>query len=138
MSTKDEFWMAEAIKEAKKAYSEEEVPVGAVIVSDNRIIGRGHNRVESLKDPTAHAEMIAITAACNSKNDWRLDRSTIYVTLEPCLMCEWAISLSRIKRLVYGVKDERREKLNNSMEVKDGILKEECQNLLRSFFKNKR
>lgn len=130
--------MAEAIKEAKKAYSEEEVPVGAVIVSDNRIIGRGHNRVESLHDPTAHAEMIAITAACNSKNDWRLDRTTIYVTLEPCQMCEWAISLSRIKRLVYGARDKQSKKLNNSIEVKDGILKEDCQNLLRTFFEKKR
>jgi len=130
--------MAEAIKEAKKAYSEEEVPVGAVIVSDNRIIGRGHNRVESLHDPTAHAEMIAITAACNSKNDWRLDRATIYVTLEPCQMCEWAIFLSRIKRLVYGARDKQGKKLNNSIEVKDGILKEDCQNLLRTFFEKKR
>ena len=146
----DERWMGEALKEAAGAYDEGEVPVGAVVVLEGRIIGRGHNRVESLKDPTAHAEIIAITAACAYKHDWRLEDATMYVTLEPCLMCAGAIIVSRMKRLVYGISDPKMgccgsvyEILgegsgNVGVEVSGGMLGEECKTLLQEFFKERR
>ena len=97
-----EAWMREALKEARLAAEEEEVPVGAVVILNNRVISRGHNQVEALKDATAHAEMIALTAASEAANDWRLEDATLVVTLEPCVMCYGAILQSRVGRVMYG------------------------------------
>jgi tRNA(adenine34) deaminase len=146
----DSHWMGEALKEAERAYSEGEVPVGAVAVVGDRIVGRGHNRVESLKDPTAHAEIIAITAASRYKSDWRLEDITLYVTLEPCPMCGGAMILSRLGRVVYGAADPRMgccgsmyELLgdgsgNTNPEVSGGVLETECRTLLQDFFRERR
>ena len=101
-------WMRAAYEEALLAREEGEVPVGAVVVLDNRIIGRGHNRTEALQDPTAHAEMLAVTAAANTLGSWRVEGASLYVTLEPCLMCSGAIFLARIERLVYATPDPKR------------------------------
>ena len=142
--------MREALKEAQKAFEEDEVPVGAVIVYKGKIIARGHNQVERFKDPTAHAEMLALTSATNYLgNKWLLEAS-IYVTIEPCSMCAGALVLSRIKNLYFGAKDPktgacgsviniaRHKKLNHRIKVKGAILKEECGSLLKEFFKKKR
>ena len=146
----DEKWMAEALKEAKRAKEEGEVPVGAVVVSEERVVGRGYNRVEGLQDATAHAEIIAITSACSCLNSWRLDRAAIYTTLEPCPMCAGAIFLSRIKRLVFGAKDPRygacgsalnvinSNSLDHKVEVLGGVLGEKCRQLLEGFFEEVR
>ena len=146
----DEYWMNEALIEAKKALEEKEVPVGAVIVADDRIIGRGHNSTERLNDPTAHAEIIAISAATNYLNNWRLNEACIYVTLEPCIMCTGALVLSRIKRLVYGANDEKfgacgsiynipfDARFNHTFEVIPRISAEQSKALLKSFFEIKR
>jgi tRNA(adenine34) deaminase len=143
-------WMHEALAEAQKAYEENEVPVGAIVVHNNKIIGRGHNRTENLKDPTAHAEIIAISAAANYLNSWRLTDTTVYITLEPCIMCTGALILSRIKRLVFAAYDKkfgacgsvynipRENQFNHTFEVIPDILAEESQNLLQNFFKKKR
>lgn len=146
----EKFFMQEALKEAKQALKEDEVPVGAVIVYENRIIARAHNQVEKLADPTAHAEMIAITQASNYlKSKWLLG-SRIYVTMEPCPMCAGALVLARIKSLFYGADDPKagaagsvvdilnHRGLNHRVEVKKGILEEEASLLLREFFKKKR
>src|SRR5690606_33292481 len=98
-------FMYAALQEAEKAFEEDEVPVGAVVVHNNRIIGRGYNQIEKLKDATAHAEMIAITSASNNLQNWRLNECSIYVTLEPCVMCTGALLASRIKQLYYGASD---------------------------------
>jgi len=142
--------MREALKEAGKAAQEDEVPVGAVVVHKGKIIARGHNQVEALKDPTAHAEMIALTSAANYLgNKWLLG-SSIYVTIEPCSMCAGALVLSRIKSLVYGADDPKigacgsvtniviNKRLNHRILVKKGVLKEECSSLIKDFFKKKR
>ncbi len=145
----DEKWMREALKEAEKSFSNEEVPVGAVVVKEGAIIGRGSNRKEALNDPTAHAEIIAITAAANSMGDWRLEGCILYSTLEPCLMCAGAIIQARVSRVVYGAKDEkfgvfgsvidiRDEKWNWKFKVISGVLKEESAALLKEFFKERR
>ena len=105
--TEDERWMESALREAEQAYKRKEVPIGAVIVHDGRIIGRGYNQIETLQDPTAHAEMIAITAAATALGSRRLDGCTLYVTLEPCAMCAGAIVLARIPRLVFGASDPK-------------------------------
>ncbi|MBN1479322.1 nucleoside deaminase [candidate division KSB1 bacterium] len=143
-------WMQLALEEARKALRREEVPVGAVVVHEGRVIGRGHNLIESLQDPTAHAEMLAITAAANTLATWRLDDSIIYVTLEPCMMCAGAILLARISTIVFGASDPRYgacgSKLNivdnNSLDVRvqvvRGILKADCSGLLQDFFKRLR
>ena len=147
--TDDEKWMREALKEAEKSFRNNEVPVGAVVVKDGIIIGRGCNRKEALKDPTAHAEIIAITAAANSIGDWRLEGGILYCTLEPCLMCAGAVIQARISRVVYGAKDEkfgafdsvmdiRSKEWNWKFEVVCGILKEDSANLLKKFFKKRR
>jgi tRNA(adenine34) deaminase len=148
MNSIDEKWMGEALKEAKKALSKEEVPVGAVIVHNDKIIGRGYNQVELLKDPTAHAEMIAITAATNYLQEKWLYNSTLYVTVEPCSMCAGAIVLARMNRVIYGVQDIKAgahsslfnllndPRLNHSVEVVSGILNEECSALMIDFFEN--
>jgi len=145
----DEKWMREALKEAGKSFEKGEVPVGAVIVKNGTIIGRGCNRKEALKDPTAHAEIIAITAAANSIGDWRLDGCILYSTLEPCLMCAGAVIQSRISRVVYGARDDkfgalgsvidiRNNEWNSKFEVTSGVLKEESAKLLKKFFKERR
>ncbi len=139
-----------AIQEAEQALMEDEVPVGCIIVKDDKVIGKGHNRVETLKDPTAHAEILAITAAAATLNNWRLLDSTLYTTVEPCLMCTGAIILARLKRVVYGTKDEkfgcleskytieRDNRFNHRFEVTGGVLSHEATNLLKKFFKQRR
>jgi len=138
--------MKEALKEAKLAFSKKEVPVGAVVVYQNQVIGRGHNQIESLNDATAHAEILAITAASNALNSWRLSGSTLYVTAEPCVMCAGAISLARLDRVVFGAFDPKKgavgslynvlkdERLNHQAEVVSGVLEKECSNILTLFF----
>jgi tRNA(adenine34) deaminase len=133
--------MREAIRLAKLAGEKGDVPVGAVIVKDNRVIGRGYNEMEQLKDPTAHAEVIAITSAARTLGNWRLDDATLYVTLEPCPMCAGAILLSRISCCVFGAKDERMGSLGSrysikgeKLEVIDGVFEKECSSLIQEFF----
>ena len=146
----DEIYMSEALKEAQKAASEDEVPVGAVVVHQGKIIARGHNQIERLKDPTAHAEMLAITSATNYLGTKWLNEASLYVTIEPCSMCAGALVLSRIKNIYFGARDSKtgacgsvfnianNKKLNHRVKVKGGILKEECSSLLKCFFKRKR
>jgi len=146
----DQRFMEAALAEARAAASDGEVPVGAVIARDGRIIGRGRNRVETTQDSTAHAEILAIGAASQTVKSWRLDDATLYVTLEPCHMCAGAIVLARIPRLVYGARDPKAGacgslsmvvqdmRLNHRAEVQPGILGEECGALLESFFRTKR
>lgn len=142
--------MAQAINEARKALLADEVPVGCVIAHDGIIIGRGFNRTESLQDPTAHAEILAITAAAQHLNSWRLSGCTAYCTLEPCAMCAGALVLARIDRLVFGPPDPKfgacgsifnicqNQKLNHRMAVSTGIMADDCADLMRDFFKKKR
>ena len=142
--------MREALKEARKAFEEDEVPVGAVIVFEGKIISRGHNQIERLKDPTAHAEMIALTSAANFLNTKWLNQASLYVTIEPCSMCAGALVLARIKNLYFGAKDSKtgacgsvvditnHKKLNHRIKVTKGILETECSSLLKEFFKQKR
>ncbi len=142
--------MQEAIKEAEKAFDEDEVPVGAVIVHNRRIIARAHNQVERLRDPTAHAEMIAITQAASFLGSKWLNEAIAYVTIEPCSMCAGAFVLARIKEIVYGADDPKtgacgsvlnivkNNKLNHKIKIKSGILDSECGSYLSQFFKNKR
>ncbi len=141
-----EYYMSEALKEAKKAFEKKEVPVGAVIVHNSKIIAKAHNQIEMLHDATAHAEMIAITQAAEYLNNWRLNDAEIFVTIEPCIMCCGAIVLSRIKRLYYGARDPKmggvesiadvisNPRLNHKVEVIAGIREEECAALIREFF----
>ena len=146
----EEKYMKEALKEAKKAYEKLEVPVGAVIVKDNKIIARAHNLKETKKDTTNHAEILAIQKASKKLEAWRLNDCEMYVTLEPCSMCAGAIINSRIKKIYIGALDEKTGaagsvlnlfedyKFNHKVEVEKGILKEECENILKSFFKELR
>jgi tRNA(adenine34) deaminase len=143
-------WMKEALKEAKLAFSKKEVPVGAVVVHQNQIIGRGHNQIESLNDATAHAEVLAITAASSFLDSWRLSGAALYVTVEPCPMCAGAISLARMDRVVFGTLDPKKgaagslynllqdERLNHKAEITAGILERESSQLLRTFFQQAR
>ena len=142
--------MEAALNEAKKALALKEVPVGAVVSHEGQIIGKGYNQVEHLNDPTAHAEMIAISAAANYLQSWRLENCSIYVTLEPCSMCAGAIVLSRIKWLYYGADDPKAgscgslrnivldTRLNHQVILKSGILAKESEDLLKLFFRNLR
>ena len=142
--------MSEALKEAQRAFSEGEVPVGAVIVYKNRIIARGYNQIECLKDPTAHAEMLCLTSATNFLGAKWLNEASLYVTIEPCSMCAGALVLARIKNVYFGAKDPKtgacgsvinianHKKLNHRIKVKGGILEDECASLLKEFFRNKR
>lgn len=137
----DEYFMKEALKEAQRAFNLEEVPVGAVIVAENKIIARAHNLTEQLNDVTAHAEMQAITAAANGLGGKYLKECTLYVTLEPCVMCAGALGWSQITRIVYGASDPRKgysglsEKvLHPKTEVKAGVLAAECEKVLQDFF----
>lgn len=140
----DEYFMKIAIAEAEAAFDEDEVPVGAVIVCNDRIVAKGHNLTETLKDVTAHAEIIAITSAENNFNAKYLQDCTLYVTLEPCLMCAGAIAHAQIKRLVFGADDPKKgfslylEKFPYKTTVCKGVLAEKCSDLLKSFFVNKR
>lgn len=150
MPTEHEQWMKVALREAGRASEIDEVPVGAVIVHEGKIIGRGHNQIERLQDPTAHAEMIAITAAANHLASRRLEKCTLYVTLEPCPMCAGAIVLARIPTLVFGAYDPKAgacgtlytipedKRLNHIVHVVGGICDRESDDLLKSFFVKKR
>ena len=141
----DERFMREALREALSAQSAGEIPIGAVVVWKGRIIGRGHNMTERLRDTTAHAEMIAITAATEAMGGKYLTDCTLYVTVEPCPMCAGALASSQISRIVYGAPDERRgfslfspSLLHPRTEVSGGVLTEECAALMLDFFKSKR
>ena len=142
-----EKWMFSALSEAKKAEKMDEVPIGSIIVKDNAIIGRGFNQMESLKDSTAHAEIIAITSASNTIGDWRLNKCSLYVTKEPCLMCVGAILNSRIENLYYGMSDKEngyittKKFINNSVHLKSiegSILEFDSKKIIQDFFLNKR
>ena len=143
-------FMRQALREAERALAEDEVPIGAVIVHGGRVIAAAHNQREQLHDPTAHAEMIAITQAAGELGDWRLEGCTLYVTLEPCPMCAGAIVLARLPRVVYGAADPKAgavatlyellndARLNHRAEVCGGVLADECGAMLTRFFAAKR
>ena len=145
----DEKYMKEALKEAKKAYKKEEIPVGAIIVKDGEIIGRGHNQKETKKDTTKHAEIIAIQKASKKIDAWRLEDCELYVTLEPCTMCMGAIINARIKKIYVGTKDPKtgacgsfidltKYQYNHNVEIETGILQDKCEYILKDFFKKLR
>ena len=147
---KDEKYMKEAIKQAKKAYDINEVPIGCVIVYEDKIIGRGYNRRTTDKNPLAHAELIAIKKASKKMGDWRLEDCTLYVTLEPCQMCSGAIVQARVKRVVVGCMNPKagcagsilnllqEERFNHQVELETGVLGEECSQMMKNFFKELR
>lgn len=146
----DEKYMKEALKQAKKAQEKDEVPIGAVIVKDGKIIARGYNLRETKQQVTKHAEIVAIEKACRKLGTWRLEDCDLYVTLEPCVMCTGAIINARIRKVVYGAKEKRwlamRQLientdpllLNHHIEMVDGIYETECREIIQSYFKNKR
>jgi tRNA(adenine34) deaminase len=145
-----ERWLAEALQEAEAAAARGEVPVGALVVRDGQVLGRGRNQVEGLRDPTAHAEILALGAAASAAGDWRLDGATLYVTLEPCTMCCGALLLARVSALVYGASDPRAGAVVSTarllegnpyrqrVEVVGGIAAAECSRLLADFFARRR
>ena len=144
-----EKWIQYALREAEKAYNVEEVPIGAVIIKDDKIIGRGYNQTESLTDCTAHAELISITSASNTIDDWRLNDCSIYITKEPCVMCYGAILNSRIKHLYYGFEDKEngfKTKIKFHIDlstkhlrkIEGNILENDCKHLVSNFFQSKR
>lgn len=141
----DEYFMRKALQEAQAAYDEDEVPIGAVVVCQNKIIGRGHNQVERLRDATAHAEMLAITAASDHLGNKYLDECTIFVTIEPCSMCAGALRWVRAERIVFGATEPKfgysrfsRELVHPKTEVVSGVLAEEASALMREFFQSRR
>jgi tRNA(adenine34) deaminase len=146
----DEQYMRQAIEAAKIAQENGDVPIGAVIVYENQVIGRAYNQREQLKDPTAHAEIIALTQAAAFIESWRLHGCTMFVTLEPCAMCAGALVLGRLDRLVYGCNDPKAgacgslynivqdERLNHRLEITSGVLADECARLLQDFFQRRR
>ncbi len=150
MDHSDEIGIRMALREAQKAAAIDEVPVGAVILRDGEVVAAAHNQREQLRDPTAHAEMIAITQAAEAVGAWRLEGCTLYVTLEPCPMCAGAIVQARVPRIVYGATDPKAgavdslyrllndERLNHACEVTAGVLQDECGQILRDFFAAKR
>ncbi len=146
MTKEDEYYMRLAVEEAQLAAEEDEVPVGALVVMDGRILGRGHNQTETLRDVTAHAEMIALTAAANHLGSKYLPGCTLYVTLEPCDMCAGAIALSQISRIVFGVSDPKRgfsrhpdaHIIHQKVIIEKNVLSDECSTLLKDFFAKKR
>lgn len=150
MNIIDRIMMQEALKQAQLAADKDEVPIGAVIAHKNKIIAKAHNQVEMLKDPTAHAEMLAITQATSYLTCKWLQECTLYVTIEPCSMCAGALVLARIKKVCFGAKDPKagacgsvisiakNEKLNHRLQVQDGVLKDECADIISDFFKKKR
>ncbi len=143
----DEYFMRQALREAQAAYGDGEVPIGCVIVKDGKILGRGRNHMETLQDPTAHAEILALGAASGALKNWRLEGCTLYVTLEPCPMCAGAILNGRIAKVVYGAQDKRlgalgstynilsENPINRKIDIVPGILGGECLDLLKSFFR---
>ncbi len=141
----DEYFMKQAYKEAVAAFENGEIPVGAIIVSQNRIIARAHNQTVLLNDVTAHAEMLAITAAANTLGSKYLDECTLFVTLEPCVMCAGALFWSQLGRLVYAASDEKRgfslhgyHLLHPKTQIQSGLMETECSRLIKQFFENKR
>ena len=146
----EETYLRRAVAEARAAFEAGEVPVGAVVVLAGQVIGRGHNQRETLRDPTAHAEMLALTAAANHLGDWRLAGCTLYVTKEPCAMCAGALVNARVQRLVFGSWDEeagaagslyqlcRDPRFNHQVQVRGGVLEAECRGLLQEFFAQRR
>ncbi|HQV06487.1 MAG: nucleoside deaminase [Chitinophagaceae bacterium] len=143
----NEYFMMQALKEARKALAEDEVPIGAVVVIDEKIIARGHNMTERLKDPTAHAEMIALTTAFNTLGSKYLPEATLFVTIEPCTMCAGAIYWSQVRKIVYGADDTKNgyKKIATTnwpfhpkAELIRGVLQEECARLMKTFFQQKR
>ena len=146
----DELYMGMALREAEQAAAEGEVPCGAVIVKDDLVIGKAHNQTETLKDPTAHAEILAITQAAAAVENWRINDAVMYVTKEPCPMCAGAIILARLKKVVWAVDDPKRggarskfeildhADLNHQVEMQTGILHDECKALLQGFFRTRR
>jgi tRNA(adenine34) deaminase len=146
----DRRWMKQALREAERAFEEGEVPVGAVVVRDGVLVGRGRNAVERLGDPTAHAEMLALSAACETVGSKFLDGCTLYVTLEPCPMCSGALVLARLQKLVFGAFDEKfgasstlytipqDPRLNHQVEVMSGVEADAAADLLRGFFQQRR
>ena len=148
--TEQEKFMKEALKEALKAYKKEEIPVGAVIIKDNKIIARAYNKKEEKLDTTKHAEILAIQKASKQLNSWRLTDCDMYVTLEPCSMCAGALIQARIRKVYIGTEDTKTGacgsvlnlledyKFNHKVEIEKGILKKECENILKEFFKKLR
>ena len=148
--TQDEKFMAQALKQAEISANFDEVPVGAVIVKDGKIIARGHNLRESKNDPTAHAEIVAIRKACKKLSSWRLEGCTIYVTIEPCSMCAGTLLWTRIERIVYGANDPKGgalgssynlfevKNINHHPEITGGVLEKKCSTLMSTFFRSKR
>jgi tRNA(adenine34) deaminase len=141
----DQVFMQKAIEQAKMAFDADEVPIGAVVVCNNKIIGKGYNQTEKLQDVTAHAEMLAITAACSHMGGKYLDECTLYVTIEPCVMCAGAIKHARFGKIVIGATEPKmgfsnyiNEDFNTKTEVKLGVLEAECKSLMQTFFKAKR
>jgi tRNA(adenine34) deaminase len=147
MDLTDEYFMNEALKQAKTAFEANEVPVGAVVVWGNKIIARGYNQVERLNDSTAHAEMIALTSAFNTLASKYLPEATLYVTVEPCLMCSGALYWSKVSRIVYGAEDIKNGyrkttgenwPFHQKAEITGGVLAEECVRLMKDFFEQRR
>jgi len=150
MSHKDEFWMSKALKLAKKAELQDEVPVGAILVIDDQAISWGFNKKEQWHSPLGHAELITLQKASQKLKKWRLSDATLYVTLEPCVMCAGALIQARIHRLVYGTQDPKGgaisslfeigtdKRLNHQIEITNGVLQKECSQILTNFFKKKR
>ncbi|MDX5321022.1 MAG: tRNA adenosine(34) deaminase TadA [Bacteroidota bacterium] len=141
----DDYFMQQALKLARRAFEEDEIPVGAIVVCENQIIGKGYNQTERLNDVTAHAEMLALTAAFSALNAKYLKECTLYVTLEPCVMCAGALYWSQIDRIVFGAKDIKRgyQSVNQNIihpktEILGGIQEEECARLMKEFFQAKR
>jgi len=146
----DKYFMRLALEEAAFAYNKGEVPVGAVLVKDDQIIAKAHNQRETLRDPTGHAEIIALKNGSKAEDNWRLTDSTLYVTKEPCIMCAGAMVNARLGRLVYGCRDEKGgavdslysllsdKRLNHQVEVVSAVLEEECSEILKRFFQNRR
>ncbi|MFM6983899.1 MAG: nucleoside deaminase [Chitinophagaceae bacterium] len=141
----DVVFMQKALEQARMAYDADEVPIGAVVVCNNRIIGKGHNQTERLKDVTAHAEILAITAAAGSIGGKFLDECTLYITIEPCVMCAGAIKHARFNRIVVGATEPKmgysnflNDKFNTKTEIRTGVLESECRQLMKDFFAQKR
>jgi tRNA(adenine34) deaminase len=143
----DEYYMMQAIKEARRALADDEIPIGAVVVLNDKIIARGYNMTERLNDPTAHAEMIALTSAFNTLGAKFLPEGKLFVTIEPCLMCAGAIFWSRVSKIIYGAEDEKNGykrvaqgnwPFHPKTELLRGVMKEECAQLMKDFFKKKR
>ena len=149
LDNEDEYYMQQALREARMAAEEDEVPIGAVVVTGGKVIARAHNQTEGLLDATAHAEMLALTAAFNARGNWRLTGTTVYVTKEPCPMCAGALVLARPARIVWGVSDPKRggstvfdifrhPGINHHPELAEGVLEEPCRLVLQEFFRSRR